>query len=487
LKEKEKKRVKKPYLLRGLTCSLVMVIALSLSFGSSSILTTPVVTHAGAAKFDVQRPLGVTPNWQAEKKISLSGGSSNGATSLPSCLSNPTPTWPRSPRCYSPQQIREAYNVNGLLNAGITGKGQTIVIIDQSSSTTLQNDLHLYDQLFGLNDPVLHVIAPFGMPPEDGGYSETALDVQTAHSLAPDATIDLVLTGDTTNDQTQESFFYDLLKPVKYAIDHNLGSSISISYGGGESCFDRAFLRYEHTIFQKARDKKISVFVSSGDFGAAIYPSCTSPTMTTRPFAVKGVNILAADPLVTGVGGTTLNAEIGSGTYIGETAWNTTFTHLTATGGGFSSDFSRPGYQEDVPGIRAMRGLPDVAWDGDTFTGVVEVDHSYSGFGGGTSAGAPSWAGLSALFDQYAGKRLGFLNEALYRILKSRAYLQGFRDITTGNNSVTGYDANGTIIPVAGYDAGPGWDATTGVGTPNVSALAPLLKRYIHPGDGNAL
>ena len=134
-----------------------------------------------------------------------------------------------------------------------------------------------------------------------------------------------------------------------------------------------------------------------------------------------------------------------------------------------------------------LRVSKERLWDGDTFTGVVEVDHSYSSFGGGTSAGAPSWAGLSALFDQYAGKRLGFLNEALYRILKSRAYLRGFRDITTGNNSVTGHDANDTIIPVAGYDAGPGWDATTGVGTPNVSALAPLLKHYIHAGDGKAL
>jgi subtilase family serine protease len=460
-------------------CSMIAVLALCASL--AGVAQAAPVSRNSQPHVSIQKFIGVIPLWNAAKKISTSGVSKAAATSIPPCLDNPTPT-PAAPRCYSPQQIRNAYDVTPLLRKGITGKGRTIVIIDASSSPTLQSDLHFYDQLYGLKDPKLNVIAPFGVPPVNPSiYVETALDVETAHSLAPDATIDLLLTSDTTNDATVEGVFYDLLKPVKYAIDHNLGDVISISYGAGESCFDKTYLQYEHELFATAQQKGISVFVSAGDSGAAIL-SCTSPTSEIGLFSGKGTSIPASDPLVSSVGGTTLNATVGAGTYVSETTWNEDAVYEGATGGGFSSVFPRPGYQEKVPGIGRTRGLPDVSWDADPLTGVPVVVSIQGGTYilpvGGTSVGAPAWAGLTALFNQYAGKRLGFLNGAFYRILKSKSYGATFQDIKTGNNSVLGFDKNGNLLHVIGYNAGPGWDAVTGVGTPDVDDLAVLLKQY---------
>jgi subtilase family serine protease len=105
---------------------------------------------------------------------------------------------------------------------------------------------------------------------------------------------------------------------------------------------------------------------------------------------------------------------------------------------------------------------------------------------GGTSAGAPQWAAITAVADEAAGKRLGFLNAAFYRTLKSASYCKGFHDITTGNNTFT-FQVNGQTVTIPGYDAGPGWDPTTGVGTPKVTALVPLLEKETSADDGSGL
>src|SRR5207237_566587 len=125
--------------------------------------------------------------------------------------------------------------IQSLLNRGITGKGRTIVLVDFSTSPTIYSDLHLYDQLYGLKDPTLNIISPFGPPPVNpGAYVETALDVEIAHALAPDATIDLVLT-DLNLAGSLGDFFNLSLQATKYAIDHNLGDVISQSFGAGET------------------------------------------------------------------------------------------------------------------------------------------------------------------------------------------------------------------------------------------------------------
>ncbi len=473
-------------LQRALRSTGVLAVMLLLLSGTS--LASPLSNSPGSGKSSgsfASKAIGAWPLWSQAHKVTAAERAALAVNDqLPLCITSAT-----LPRCYSPRQFQAAYQASDAFKSGTTGKGRTIVIIDASASPSVQADLHLYDQLYGLKDPKLNVITPFGVPPDDTGVDvETALDVETAHAMAPDATIDLVLTGDTSQDQTAEAFFLDFLKPVQYAIDHNLGDTISISYGVGESCVSTSYLLKQHEVFAAAVAKKISIFVSAGDSGAANLSCAPDGTL----FQAKSASIPASDTLVTSVGGTTLDADVKTGKYISETTWNEDARFFGATGGGFSSVFLRPNYQDDVPGTGQYRGLPDVAWDADPLTGVVIVVSNPSATNiipiGGTSASAPAWAGIAALANQYAGKRLGFLNNAFYRILKSPSYAQGFHDITTGNNTVQVPANDGTFnrVTIEGYNAGPGWDAVTGVGTPKVKALLPLLKENSKPDDGVA-
>jgi len=361
--------------------------------------------------------------------------------------------------CYGPSQIRNAYNIQPLLDAGITGKHRTIVIVD-----AFQN---------------LNIIAPDGLTPfnindpnQVGWSAEIALDVQWAHAVAPSATIDLVLAA-----SNQDS---DIFSATKYAVDHNLGDVISQSFGEAEICAgpstesNAAFLAQEHALFERATDEGMTIFASSGDNGDA------QPTCDGSSFFISA-STPASDPLVTGVGGTNLTADLTTGAYQSETAWGDGFGE---SGGGFSTIYSRPGYQEHVPGITTQRGVPDVSYNAGVvggvlvhwgvgnilFAGAGPIDPTVFFIFGGTSAGSPQWAGITALADQKAHQRLGFLNKAIYSIGKSDGYAKGFHDITTGNN-----DEFGTGF----YDAGPGWDPVTGWGTPKVDRLVTLLIQRI--------
>ena len=450
--------MKSSRLFRSLVCFIGTVVLLLGIVGSTFYPHAVAQAASGTRKFDPHSALTIRPLWKYAQKISSAG-------SIPPCLISTVP-----PRCYSPRQIRNAYNIQPLLNAGITGRGQTVILIDFATSTTLRSDVHLYDQLFGLKDPTINVISPFGPPSVDPGfYVETALDVETVHSLAPSATIDLVLVNEDFVGTPSEALSV-ALSGTKYAIDHNLGSVISQSFGLGESCAGSAYLQQEQSVFSNARAKHITLLASSGDSGAAVL---------ICPFfnEGKGVNLPAADPLVTSVGGTSLNATVGSGKYIAETTWNEDANGTGATGGGISTTFPVPGYQSGISGLTG-RGVPDVAFDADPLTGVPVV-FSQQGATlivpvGGTSVGSPAWAAIVALANQRAGRRLGFLNDTIYSIIASGSYTNGFNDITTGNNTVTGFGPNGPIT-ITGYNAGTGWDAVTGAGTPKVSSLVSLL------------
>jgi len=386
--------------------------------------------------------------------------------------------------CYGPKQIRNAYNIQPLLDAGITGKHRTIVIIDAFQNPYITSDLSIFDSTFGIPaPPAFNIIAPDGLTPfnindpnQVGWSAEITLDVQWAHAVAPAATIDLVLAA-----SNQDS---DIFSATKYAVDHNLGDVISQSFGEGETCAGTAtlnnaqFLAEEHALFQKATKKGSTILASSGDTGDA------QPTCDGTSFFIS-VSTPASDPLATGVGGTNLTADLTTGAYQSETAWNDGFGE---SGGGFSTVYSRPGYQKHVPGITTQRGVPDVAYNAGVVGGVLAhwgVGNILNGFGatdpriffifGGTSAGSPQWAGITALADQKAHQRLGFLNTAIYNIGKSSdSYAKGFHDITVGNN-----DEFGTGF----YDAGPGWDPVTGWGTPNVAHLVTLLIQRITDGS----
>lgn len=458
----------RPRSLRLLISSAVVLIAL-LSLVTTTV-SSSATSYAATKKFDASRLITARPLWKYAKKV----GGRNPFTSIPGCIDSPT-----APRCYSPAQLRDTYNIQPLLNRGFTGKGQTIVIIDGSTSPTLRADVHLYDQLYGLPDPKINEIYPTGNAVYDPGtYQETALDVEMAHALAPAATIDLVV-FDESNGFSPAAYMTSLIGATKYAVDHNLGSIISISYGVGESCVGSAYLQLQEQAFAAARAKGISILVSSGDSGA-LQLSCVGGQILLD----RGVAVPSSHPLVTAVGGTTLEAAVGSGAYNSETTWNEWNAGYGATGGGYSTLYPTPNYQQSLVsnsggGGSSGRGVPDVAFDADPLTGVVVVlslsGSTYIVPFGGTSVGAPAWAGVVALANQYAGHRLGFLNPSLYKIAKSKAYSRSFNDVTTGNNTVSNYDRFGNPIIVPGYSAGPGWDAVTGVGTPKASGLIPAL------------
>lgn len=391
------------------------------------------------------------------------------------------------PRCYQPSQIQAAYGLTPLLNKGINGKGRTIAIIDAFQSPYVQSDLSIFDATFGLPDPVFQQIAPQGLTPFDpndgnqvGWAEEITLDVLWAHAVAPGAKILLALA--TSNDDTA------LYNTTKYVVDHNLADTISQSFGEAETCMDPKVLRKQHTLFEQAARKQITVFASSGDSGASQF-NCDGSA------AILSASTPASDPLVTGVGGTTLNADSTSGGYIGETAWTeqlfgcnppaVALDDINCSGGGFSTIYSRPAFQSGIPNTsRSGRGVPDVSYNAGVNGGVLThcgicnfelgldpTDPTIFFLFGGTSAGSPQWAGLTAVGDQLAHHRFGDINPALYLISRAHGlYADAFHDITTGNNDVSEI---GT-----GYDAAKNWDPVTGLGSPNASKLLPLLSVF---------
>jgi subtilase family serine protease len=216
----------------------------------------------------------------------------------------------------------------------------------------------------------------------------------------------------------------------------------------------------------------VTIVAATGDIGAVAEPCDVYGALTgTGTFTpVKGVTLLASDPLVLGAGGTTLAASHTTGTWHGETAWGLPYgdpgSAFQASGGGFSRLFSRPAYQDGVTGSRATRGVPDVSADASGHTGMAIA----------LSASAPIWAALIALADQYAGHPLGFVNPAIYQIARGPRYHQAFHDVTKGNNTVQFPPKT-----ITGYQAAPGWDPVTGWGSPDAQVLIPLLARYAAP------
>jgi subtilase family serine protease len=381
--------------------------------------------------------------------------------------------------CYAPRQFLTAYGIQSLLDHGTDGRGETIVMPEFVSTATtpgvtdIRQDLARFDGLFGLPSVRLQVITRFGgASTQDLANGEEVGDIEIAHEVAPAAAIRVILLPET-------DVIANYTAALRFAA--SLGSVVSVTAGSGEVCFTSAQVTALNAALRADQRRHVTVVASSGDSGAAIVRCSASADF------VKGVNLPASDPLVLSVGGTELRANHTTGAYIGETVWNTPPPVLpqgvVASNGGFSSLFTRPAYQDGVPGIGAMRGVPDVAADADPATGMalaVDIDGGYAILpGGGTSAGAPFWAGIMALADQYAGRALGFVNPAIYAIGHSRLYHSAFHDITEGNNTVV--FPSGTVT---GYSARPGWDPATGWGSPDAQLLVPLLAQPYHPPTG---
>ena len=374
--------------------------------------------------------------------------------------------------CYGPDQMRAAYQVQPLLDAGYTGDGRTIVIVDAYGSSTLVSDTAVFNTLWGLPATDLTISKPFGVDPTDpanaeGWSAETTLDVTWAHAIAPGAKIALVIAKSNSD--------ADILDATQYAVDNNLGDTISQSFGEAERCMDPTQLKRQELIFKAAVVKGITLFASSGDEGAAL-PTCDGDHL------FKAASTPASDPNVTGVGGTTLHADGRSGAYQSESTWNESalLGDATAGGGGLSVLYGRPLYQLVGTSWRTstfMRQGPDVSYNAAIFNGVIVV-WTRPGFPrsvfrfGGTSAGSPQWAGIAAITDQLGSHRLGNINQSLYTIPKLSA--GAFHDIADGSNNSVPDGLGGTIT---GFTAVPGYDMATGIGSPIASVLAPLLAK----------
>lgn len=398
-----------------------------------------------------------------------------------------------------PYQMRHAYNINSLLEAGFDGRGKTIVIIDAYQSPNIVQQLNFYNSFYAL--PSLNglggspdaglgtftQVAPDGMAPFVRGdpnmttwAEEISLDVTWAHAIAPGANITLVLAKSNQN--------ADILSATKYAVDNNLGDVISQSFGENESCVDPNLMAQQHQLFANATLKGITLFASAGDNGAG-QPTCDGSSLA------QAASSPAVDPLVTAVGGTELHAagycltELAcnpavnpvSGTYEGEVVWNESAIGIGAGGGGFSLVYDEPPYLEGTIQGGKQRGIPDISYNAAVMHGVLtylDIPGLPMGFYlfGGTSAGSPQWAAILALVDQKAGHDLGFINKALYQIGQAPSqYSACFFDITSGNNSAFG---------VLGLTAGTGWDAVSGLGSPATDQLPAYLIRFSSQRDG---
>ena len=345
-----------------------------------------------------------------------------------------------SPSGLSPSAIQSVYNLSGLSSSSTDGSGQIIALIDAYRDPNALSDLNTWNAEYGYpqvstcttlsqSGPCFEQVNPQGTPKVNSGWAlEESLDIEWAHAEAPGAKIVLVQAASNSN--------ANLFGAVQYA--NSLGATeVSMSFGSsefsGETSYDSYFTN-PGTLYT----------ASAGDSG-------------------HGTEYPAASPNVIAVGGTTLNGCSGTSCagFTSETAWS-------GSGGGASSYESIPAYQSSYSGpvynagtITALtggfRGVPDVSFEANPNTGVSVYDSTrYEGQEGwftigGTSVGAPDWAGILAAAASTGATALQG-DSAIY----SGGYSTNLRDITSGTNGSCGTDCT----------AGPGYDLVTGLGSP---------------------
>ena len=371
----------------------------------------------------------------------------------------------------APSDFAVIYDLSASNAGGLTGAGRSIAVLGRSD--VVAGDLSTFQSEFGLAVNAPQIIHNGKAPGRvSGDETESDLDLEWSAAVAPGATTKFV-----TSASTRTSDGIDL--SAAYAVSNNVADIISLSYGSCESSADvtAATSSYYHQLWQQAAAQGISVFVASGDSGAA---GCDASGSTT---AVNGpaVNKLCSSPYSTCVGGTEFTADAGAAqstfwavgnsalptaqasalSYIGEAAWNESGTvvangNLYASGGGASLYFAKPSWQY-ATGVPAdgRRDVPDVALTAASNHGAYLIVSSDGHAGsaleaiGGTSASTPAFAGMVALIAQSQGQRLGNVNPALYNLssLQATGGAQVFHRITSGNNSVPGQ---------TGFAASPG-------------------------------
>jgi len=391
--------------------------------------------------------------------------------------------------CYGPRELGQAYD----FPRNLDGRGQTIVIVDAYGSPDIQQDLANFDAFFQLPDPPsFRIVNAPGTGAAGSGalsdwQSETTLDVEYAHAMAPGANIVLAIAATDDNN--------DINAALATVLPRYPGAIVSQSFGEDENAPDAQESNLvEHRIYIGATALGDTLLASAGDFGAT---DGDDPPIPVASYP-------ASDPLVLAVGGTEgspYEQPVRGGTLLGaglldhnhygaEQVWNEAdcCDVPVATGGAPSGIFARPPWQN---GFTADSGriTPDVSYNAAILGGVVIVTSCYTpdvpdgcdptdpffSLIGGTSARAPQRAAILAIPNQQRRKHgepgLGLVAPALYDLAKNRPdYMQDFHDITTGNN-VLGSGNDPSADPSQGFFAGRGFDDATGLGTPDVARL----------------
>jgi kumamolisin len=380
---------------------------------------------------------------------------------------NSMPAAINGPKAFTGADLAKIYN----FPADTDGSGQTIGIIELGGGYQ-PADLDTYFSDLGIKTPIVIPVSvdggansPTSASSDD---SEVVLDIQVAGAAAPGAK--LVVYFASGND---DSSFLDALTKAIHDTENN-PSVISISWGGREVIPSSSFQVQFDQALQAAALLGITVCVAAGDNGAADM----GPLMPWDGLA--HVDFPSASPFSLSCGGTRL--IVNNGAIASESVWNQNKADLSqgetgsfgASGGGVSGAFSVPGYQQQAnvpvslnPAGYEGRGVPDVTGNGDPQTGYnIFVDGQKEQFGG-TSAVAPLWAALIARINQKLQGRVGFINPQLYALHPNAA---AFHNVSQGNNRVS----YGTFNNI-GYDAGAGWSAASGLGSPDGTVLCNLL------------
>jgi subtilase family serine protease len=403
--------------------------------------------------------------------------------------------------CYQGRQLQVAYNLAPLFSRGITGTGETVVIVDAYGSPTIRRDLARYDAQNDLPaPPSLKIIKPDGPVPRyqkksfwfQGWAGETTLDVDMVHTFAPGANILLVETP--VNETEGVTGFPQIVRAENYVIDHNLGAVITQSWEATEETFPTvASLLGLRSAYVNAARHHVTVVSTTGDSGVTDFASNLTSMYTHRV-----VDWPSSDPLVTAVGGTELHLDAAGNRTSPDTVWNDTYNRAAnrmafggafgnsfpnpiASNGGVSSVFARPAYQNGVANVVGKRrGLPDITMSA-ACNGAIEIYQSFAGAPSGwylvcgNSVATPSFAGIVALADQVAHHRLGLINPALYAMKAHNA--PGLVPVTSGNNTVS-FTQDGKKYTIRGYSAGPGYNLASGTGTVNAAEFVPTLAAY---------
>jgi kumamolisin len=341
--------------------------------------------------------------------------------------------------------------------AGSDGTGQTVAIIELGGGYTA-SDLSTYFSGLGLTVPPVTAVGVDGgsNSPGQSADGEVELDIQVVGGVAPGAA--QVVYFSTNTDQG----FIDAISQAVHATPSPI--AVSISWGQSEDQWTAQSRTAMDQAFADAATLGATVTVAAGDNGSSDDPSQTTQVHCDYP---------ASSPNALACGGTKLVGNTSSFAITSEVVWNELASSEGAGGGGVSDVYPLPSYQANagVPKSAAGsgsgqggtgRGVPDVAGNADPVTGYLVVVDGQQQPVGGTSAVAPLWAGLIARLAQATGKRFGLLQPMIYAGAAPGAAAPGFNDIVDGNNGA--------------YKAGPGWDACTGLGSPNGAALLNLLS-----------